>query len=79
MEPVKFKGMTTNYVADGCGDLPAMVEIGEDPNGGSVITSVWKPSEEDLKVLNEGGCVCLSLYGCQPPVGMWAQAVEIIE
>lgn len=26
MEPVKFKGMTTNYVADGCGDLPAMVE-----------------------------------------------------
>ena len=32
MEPVKFKGMTTNYVSDGCGDLPAMVDVGEDPN-----------------------------------------------
>ena len=78
MKPVKFKGMTTNYVADGCGDLPAMVEVGEDPNGGPVITSVWKPSEEDLKILNEGGCVCLSLYGCQPPVGMWVQKVDTI-
>lgn len=26
MEPVKFAGMNTNYVADGCGDLPAAVE-----------------------------------------------------
>ena len=79
MEPVKFKGMTTSYGAEGCGDLSAMVELSEDPNGGTVITSVWKPSKEDLKVLNEGGCICLALYGCQSPVGMWAQTVEIIE
>jgi len=26
MEPVNFVGMNTNYVADGCGDLPAAVE-----------------------------------------------------
>ena len=79
MEPVKFKGMTTSYGAEGCGDLPAMVELSEDSNGGTVITSVWKPSEEDLKVLQEGGCVCLSVYGCQPPVGMWVQPVELID
>lgn len=38
MEPVKFHGMNTNYVADGCGDLPAMVEPQED--GMACITSV---------------------------------------
>ena len=77
MEPVKFVGMNTNNVADGCGDLPALVEKQED--GMACITSVWKPSEEDLKVLNEGGCVCLAVYGSQPPVAMWAQEVNIIE
>ena len=78
MEPVKFKGMNTNYVADGCGDLPAMVEHDQE-SGMSVITSAWKPSEEDLKVLQEGGCLCLAVYGAQPPVGMWTQPVEIID
>ena len=76
MEPVKFVGMNTNYVADGCGDLPALVEPQED--GMACITSVWKPSEEELKILNEGGCVCLAVYGSQPPVGMWVQQVNTI-
>ena len=66
MEPVKFHGMNTNYVADGCDNLPTMVE--KDEFGAVSITSVWKPSEEDLKILNEGGCVCLAVYGGQPPV-----------
>ena len=37
MEPVKFKDMNTNYVADGCGDLPAMVEIDKTPNGNTQV------------------------------------------
>lgn len=77
MEPVKFQGMNTNYVAENCDDLPTMVE--KDDSGAVSITSVWKPSEEDLKILNEGGCVCLSVYGCQPPVSMWVQEVNIVE
>lgn len=77
MEPVKFHGMNTNYVADGCGDLPTMVE--KEEYGMVSITSVWKPSEEDLKILNEGGCVCLAVYGSQPPVSMWVQKVNIVE
>lgn len=77
MEPVKFQGMNTNYVADGCGDLPTMVEQQED--GMISITSVWKPSEEDLKILNNGGCVCLAVYDSQPPVAMWTQEVNIVE
>lgn len=77
MKPMKFHGMNTNYVADNCGDLPALVEQQED--GMACITSVWQPSEEDLKILNEGGCVCLAVYGQQPPVGMWVQKVNIVE
>lgn len=78
MEPVKFVGMNTNYVAEDCGDLPTMVE--NDPDTGlPVITSVWKPSDEDLRILNEGGCICLSLFGSQPPVCMFAQIVDIVE
>ena len=76
MEPVNFVGMNTKYVADGCGDLPACVEKQDD--GAVCITSVWQPSEEDLKILNDGGCVCLALYGTQPPVGMWSQKVDTI-
>lgn len=80
MKPVKFEGMNSNYGAEGCGDLPAMVEVEKAADGHTqVITSVWKPDEEDLKALNEGGCVCLSLYGCQPPVGMWVQKVNTVE
>ena len=77
MEPVKFQGMNTNYVAENCNDLPTMVE--KDDDGMITITSVWKPSEEDLKILNEGGCVCLSVYGCQPPVAMWTQQANIVD
>ena len=79
MKPVKFDGMNTNYGAENCGDLPAMVEISETDNKTKVITSVWKPSEEDLKILNDGGSICLALYGFQPPVGMWAQHVNTVE
>ena len=78
MEPVKFVGMNTNYVAEDCGDLPTAVE--NDPDTGlPVITSVWRPSDEDLKILNECGCICLSLFGSQPPVGMFAQKVDIVD
>ena len=77
MIPIKFVGMNTNYVADNCDDLPTMVERHE--SGMLEITSVWEPSEEDLRILNEGGKVCLCLYGQQPPVAMWVQGVEKVE
>lgn len=73
MKPIPFVGMNTNYVADNCDDLPTMVEKCE--SGALQITSVWEPSEEDLRILNAGGKVCLCLYGTQPPVAMWVQEV----
>lgn len=77
MEPVKFEGMNITYVAPGCGDLPALAII----EGESIqtVTSVWKPSAEDLELLNKGGCICLSVHGGQPPVGLWTQEVNIVE
>ena len=77
MKPIKFVGMNTNYVADNCDALPTMVERHE--SGMIEITSVWEPNEEDLRILNEGGKVCLCLYGQQPPVAMWVQEVEKVE
>lgn len=77
MKPIKFYGMNTNYVADGSDDLPTMVEKHE--SGALEITSVWEPSEEDMRLLNAGGKVCLALYGTQPPVAMWVQDVTKVE
>lgn len=76
MEPVKFPGVNVTYVAPGCKDLPTLVQ-GEE--GKLQVISCWKPSEEDLAVLNAGGCVCLSVLGGQPPVALWAQEVNIID
>ena len=76
MNAVKFEGMNTTYTAPGCGDLPAHREIEDEK---LYITSCWKPSEEELAVLNAGGCVCLHVVGGQPPVAISAQRVTIID
>ncbi len=76
MEAVKFSGMNTTYVAPGCFDLPTMAE---ERDGKLEVTSCWKPSAEDLEMLNAGGCVCLCVRGGQPPVALWTQNVEIVE
>ena len=78
MDAVKFVGMNAVYTAPGCGDLPAL-HGKDEQTGHDTVTSVWKPSEEDLAVLNNGGCVCLAVVGGQPPVAMWAQDVKILK
>ena len=76
MVPVRFVGADTVCVAPGCGDLPALFcEVDEKP----AVISCWQPSEEELAILNAGGCVCLSVVGGQPPVCLWAQKVKILE
>lgn len=76
MKPVKFEGMNCTYTAPDCEDLPARCELeGEHLS----VLSAWKPSEEDLKLLNAGGCVCLSVLGGQPPVALWVQEVTETE
>ena len=76
MKPVRFEGANCTYVAPDCGDLPTRREIEDEYVS---VTSVWKPSAEDLEVLNAGGCVCLNVMGGQPPVALWVQEVNILE
>lgn len=76
MEPVKFEGANVNYTAPGCGDLPARVYLENDRLN---VTSCWKPSDEELAVLNDGGYVCLNVLGGQPPVALWAEKLNTVE
>ena len=72
MKPVRFEGMNTIYTAPDCMNLPTMAE---ERDGKLEVTSCWKPSAEDLEILNAGGCVCLCVRGGQPPMALWAQVV----
>ena len=76
MEPVKFETSNVTYIGQGCNDLPARMELENDRLS---ITSCWKPSEEELAILNDGGCLCLNVIGGQPPVALWAEKVNIVE
>ena len=78
MKPVKFKKMNAVFTGPGCDDLPAL-QTKDDTTGRETVTSVWKPTPEELEILNNGGCVCLSILGGQPPVALWAQEVEITD
>ena len=77
MKPIKFEGMNTNYVSGSCDDLPVMVA--PDEAGNKTITSVWEFSAEDLECIQQGGKLCLCLYGQQPPVSLWVQEVNTVD
>lgn len=77
MNAVKFDGMNAVFTAPGCDDLPALHTVEE--SGRATVTSVWKPTAEDLEILNRGGCVCLAVLGGQPPVSLWTEEVNIID
>ena len=75
MKPVRFDGMNCIFKAPGCEDLPTLKT---EQDGTVAVTSVWRPSAEDLEILNAGGCICLNVHGGQPPVALWAQQVSVI-
>jgi len=52
-----------------CASLPVMI-IDHD-NGQRFIISAWRPSKEDLEVLNSGGLLYLQVYGSMPPVALY--------
>lgn len=78
MDAVKFEGMNAVYGGPGFGNLPAK-HTTDEATGRDAVVSVWKPSAEDLEILNNGGCVCLDILGGQPPVAMWTEKVNIID
>lgn len=83
MKPVIFKGYDIALNAprgwkpsrDGsCSALP--VRITTDGTH-RLVQSYWKPDAAELKALNEGYSVCLSIVGhAHPPVQLFVQKVE---
>lgn len=56
------------------GGLPVMAEV---VDGAPHMTSLWRPTAEELAILNAGGVVNLTLQVWQhPPVVMFAQGVD---
>ncbi len=80
MKPIPIKDMTRDLakpqgwnetIHGSCGTLP----IRDEPHiSGNVMLSHWRPSEEELLLLNEGGIVELMVCGSlHPPVSIIAQ------
>jgi len=70
MDIIKPENHNFTYIGDASqniADLPA--RVGQDEHGCRTITSAWKPTEEELLKLLNGGIVELSVWGdAQPPV-----------
>ena len=43
---------------------------------GNTVTSVWKPTTQEIEMLRAGAMICLHVYGGQPPVQILAEFVE---
>jgi hypothetical protein len=76
MKPQMFQGVNCipgenqpEYVG-----LPVMAELRD---GVPHMTTLWRPTPEELALLNAGGLVCLTLQVWQhPPVVMFAQGFD---
>ena len=72
MKPVKTRACNLLIEGGNIADsLPAYVEKHVEPNGRAtmLITSFWKPSDAELKILADGGAVSLTIFGAPiPPV-----------
>jgi hypothetical protein len=70
MKPALIEGATNNPACpEGVrgGRLPIKVT---NEDGQTHCYSAWKPSEHELKMLNEGGYVMLTVVGWQVPVAL---------
>jgi hypothetical protein len=86
MRIVEFVGQTNalsppegwDNLRDGpCGILPIRRELaaGEPPR----MVSMWLPTEDELRLLNEGACVALNVVGAvHPPVALEVEKVEVL-
>jgi len=78
MDPIKFESMNKTFAEDQPQYIP--LPVFQDPDGR--VTSVWKPTDEEKKIIAEGGmiCLCQSTFN-QPlqPVNLWAADVKEIE
>ena len=71
MKPIETAETNTTFVAEGCGDLPAVKA--HDENGVNYIISAWEITPVELKKIQETGIIYLSVVGeTIPPVFLTA-------
>lgn len=57
-----------------CGEL-AIVDVPTE-NGDQVMVSAWFPTPDEMRLLQAGQPVYLSVWGtCHPPVGLWVPEI----
>ena len=79
MKPVFFEKANAVYIDnDGGKDIPVLAEW-HDQWKQETNTSVWKPNDDDLRILNNGGSICLRCFGSQQAVVVYADNVKTIE
>lgn len=82
MQPATIKGATHNPGAPkgwteangSCGTLPIIYR--KDAHGNPESVSAWKPTADELRMLNEGGFVLLSVIGWQVPVCIYTDTKD---
>jgi hypothetical protein len=82
MEVATIRGATHNPGAPvgwteangACGTLPIIFR--RDAHGNQESVSAWKPTAEELKMLQDGGFVILSVIGWQMPVSLYVEGPE---
>jgi hypothetical protein len=47
--------------------------------GGALVQSAWEPTPEELRMLNAGGSIVLTLIGAQPPVNLEVHPPVVFE
>lgn len=80
MQAIMFKEATNIYKAPKGHDPEKDGEIFDLPvmDDGHALTSVWKPTPEELDILNKGGGISLSIIGRQqPPIYIGAIPLDI--
>lgn len=79
MKPTKFKESNLLLGAGGnpnTNDMPVMVAQNPEMSAGhpiDFVVSKWKLSEEELKKVNETGCIYLSVMGQPSPVYIFTE------
>lgn len=73
MTPVKTEYSNINYIAEGCGDLPAT--LCKTSDGTIEAETVWELSEEELAQVIKDRRVYLYVYGGHvPPVALFTKS-----
>ena len=77
MQPIRIKDKTRTLGVDQ-GKLYAPLHIRDDKVGGiNMMRSLWKPSPNDMAILNDGGAIRLNILGTShPPVSVEAVREE---